>query len=157
MKINVYDYVTANNYYNEDHYWISIRDFGKNDYFVPGNNTLVLVFDDVDPFRVENGIIHDYYAREFLKRNPIYFNKLMSRKCFNIAINAFLQRKDLNIHCFAGMSRSQAVAYVLNIYVNKFLENNDKDFTRNIVNSLHRQMVNPLVLNIMSDTLTEIL
>jgi len=153
MKINVYDYVTANNYYNEDHYWISIRDIGKEDYFTPGENTLVLVFDDTDPFRVYNGLVHEYYASQYRKRNPVYFTREMSHKCFDIARYAHSQRKDLNIHCFAGMSRSQAVAYVLNIYINKIVEDNDKDFTRNIVNSLNRQMVNPMVLNIMTETM----
>ena len=73
MKINVYDYVTANNYYNEDHYWISIRDIGKEDYFTPGENTLVLVFDDTDPVREPRRIMR--LMRQRYPRKPVLISE----------------------------------------------------------------------------------
>ena len=60
-------------------------------------------------------------------------------------------KKEINIHCFAGVSRSQAVGHVLNIFFN-CLEGNERDFFNSIPKFT---MMNPHVVNIMMNVFKE--
>lgn len=134
--------------------WISIRDFGRDELYniidTQADNILKLTFDDVDPYRVKHNMNHPFYVEEYKKRSPIYFNESMARSIIDFVDN--LNGEDLNIHCWAGLSRSQAIGYAINIFYNGYSERNN-DFISNIPNF---SMVNPFVFNIMMNMLAKL-
>jgi predicted protein tyrosine phosphatase len=52
----------------------------------------------------------------------------MAREIIKFSCNIYKKKQDLNIHCWAGKSRSQAIAFCLNQYFNMFCENNEEDY-----------------------------
>lgn len=144
MKINVYSLEEAIRNINGGS-WISIRDNGFEYLYENIDNraddVLALYFDDVDPYRVKYNLIHSFYVKAYKTREPIYFNKDMASDIYDFVLG----KKEVNIHCFAGVSRSQAVGHVINIFFN-CLQGDEEDFIKSIPNY---SMVNPLVIDVM--------
>ena len=152
MKIKVYSLPEADEIIEDVRgNWISIRDKGYDELYKKidenADDCLVLYFDDIDPYGVRNNLIHPFYAKQFESREPIYFDKEMASDIYGWAID----KKEVNIHCFAGVSRSQAVGHVLNIFFN-CLEGNETDFFDSIPKFT---MMNPQVVNIMMNVFKE--
>jgi len=159
MKINVFSYKDAeqkielNESYRRN--WISIRDIGFESIYKKLDelceNVLIIKFDDVTEFNVKHNLIHPFYERELKNRQLVYFNSEMAREIINFSNK--LQNDTINIHCWAGKSRSQAIAYCLNQYYNLFLENNEEDFIHNLQNSVNNFMGNYDVIKVMNKEL----
>lgn len=149
MKIKIYSLNDANKVNGGN--WISIRDKGFEEFYKhideTADDVLVLTFDDIHPYHVKHDMIHDFYKNAISKREPIYFNEDMANDIYD-----FVKNKDsINIHCFAGISRSQAVGHIINIFFNA-LPGNKVDF----INSIQKfSVMNPLVLNIMENVFKE--
>ena len=85
-----------------------------------GINAKVVYFDDIDPYRFYHDMEHPTIKAKFAdgKRQPVFFNKELASEIVNWVMDIW--KKDHNatikIHCWAGRSRSQAVAYWLNMY-----------------------------------------
>ena len=130
MKINVFSYLNAekkflqNQKYRRN--WISIRDFGYEYLYAKMDeyckNVLIIQFDDVLKYNVQRNIWHPFYAREIKKRELVYFNENMAKQIIRFANDVYNKGQMLNIHCWAGKSRSQAIAFCLNQYYNLFWE-----------------------------------
>ncbi len=58
----------------------------------------------------------------------VRFDEVHAHQIKIFAETALLENKDLIIHCAAGISRSPAIAEVLNEYINKFLTENPNDY-----------------------------
>ena len=131
--------------------WISIRDKGYDNLYREidknAEDCLVLYFDDVDQYTVRHKMLHPFYLKQFETREPIYFDEQMASDIYGWALG----KKEINIHCFAGVSRSQAVGHVLNIFFN-CLEGNERDFFNSIPKFT---MTNPHVVNIMMNIFKE--
>ena len=152
MKIKVYSLPEAEQIIEDVRgNWISIRDRGYDELYKKidenADDCLVLYFDDVDNYRVRNNLIHPFYVKQFMTREPIYFDEQMASDIYGWALG----KKEINIHCFAGVSRSQAVGHVLNIFFN-CLEGNERDFFNSIPKFT---MMNPHVVNIMMNVFKE--
>lgn len=138
--------------------WISIRDVEKQNtlgYSVAGN-VLELFFDDVTPYIVECDIMHPYYKDRMKERALIYFDESMARKILEFSNNVFEQQGSLaimNIHCWAGKSRSQAIAESLNIFYNLVRENRPAHYARNIRHNFDNFIGNTHVFKIMNQQL----
>lgn len=162
MIINVYSYKEAENQVlinkNKRKNWISIRDFGYEHLYrqfdeVCKKNILIIEFDDVTRFNEHHHLMHPFYETLAAKRNLIHFDKEMAEKIIKFADYIYDKNEELNIHCWAGKSRSQAVGYCLNQYYNLFVENNEEDFIRNLENSIDKFIGNYDVIKIMEKTL----
>lgn len=103
---------------------ISITDIGYANSPVPENhpNALILAFDDITPYLVKHALEHPYYIHASMCRDLVYFDDDMAWQ-----IIRFVQRQifsgtsdDLLIHCYAGVSRSAAVALFLDAYCPAF-------------------------------------
>lgn len=144
MKINVYSLDKAEQIANGGN-WISIRDIGFEHLYKAidenADNILKLYFDDVSPYSVSHGMIYPFYEEQFKKRCPVYFDDGMASDIYEWALG----KDEINIHCFAGISRSQSIAHVINVFFNCLCGKED-DFIRNIPDF---SMVNPYVFNIM--------
>ena len=103
-----------------------------------GENILKLQFDDV---RELPGV----------RRRP--FDRNMAEKIIDFVTHCDHTR-ELYVNCSAGISRSGAVGYILNLYVNKLLENDPQDFE--LFSRLNPQVdANPLVKEILISVITE--
>lgn len=116
-------YYTDKNWYNDPNkYFISIAGLADGcEYPCPfltkdSKRVLHLLFDDVTETEKDNPCI-------------IIFNDDHANKIFEF-IKTIPDEDDITIYvnCAAGISRSGAVGYVLNIYFNKFINENNKDF-----------------------------
>jgi predicted protein tyrosine phosphatase len=96
---------------------------------------------------------HQFFDDIRKRRNLIHFNEEHARKIIKFSTNIFYNNEDLNIHCFAGRSRSQAVGYVLNQYFNLYLTHNPDDYRLNILNNNEKFMANPDVIKVMNNVL----
>jgi predicted protein tyrosine phosphatase len=140
MIINVYslknaiDIIETNN-----KNWISIRDANFNHIYKPiddyANNLLTLTFDDVTHYHEKNNMLHPFYTK--LKRDLIHFDYSMAEQIKEFSDIIFNNNESINIHCYAGQSRSQAIGTFLNNYYNLFLDNNVDDYLINIKNNVH--------------------
>ena len=125
MKINVFSYKDAEAQFiiNESYRnnWISIRDIGYESLYAKMDelctNVKIVKFDDVTNFQLKHDLIHAFYKREFKNREPILFDNKMARDIINFT-NQFNKNDMINIHCWAGKTRSQAIGYCLNQYYN---------------------------------------
>ena len=110
-----------------------------------GVNMLTINFDDIDPYRFYHGMEHPSVRNKFAngQLEPLFFNQKMAE-----AIVDWVKRLweadhgvVVKVHCWAGRSRSQAVAYWLNIYFNLILDRNLDDFyennARNVFEKVH--------------------
>ena len=158
MKINVFSYLNAekkflqNQKYRRN--WISIRDFGYEYLYAKMDeyckNVLIIQFDDVLKYNVQRNIWHPFYAREIKKRELVYFNENMAKQIIKFANDVYNKGQMLNIHCWAGKSRSQAIAFCLNQYYNLFWEDNEQDYIYNLNNSIDNFMGNADVIKILT-------
>jgi predicted protein tyrosine phosphatase len=161
MKINVHSLATTIKLISSDEKyqknWISIRDIGHStlykDIDTKCSNICVLEFDDVTYYNVEHNLIHPYFNDIRKVRNFQHFNEEFANKIFNFAKQIFDADEELNIHCYAGKSRSQAIGYVLNQYFNLYLESNLIDFERNIKVNNHKFMGNSDVIKVMNEVM----
>lgn len=94
---------------------ISINDIGYMSP-VPDNhdNVLRLWFDDVTPYLIKHNLIHPYYLKEAQKRSLVLFDDAMAKDVrefvYTIASGYFGNEMSLYVHCYAGVSRSTAIA-----------------------------------------------
>ena len=128
MKINFYSYEEASRISEKKKNmpWISIRDVGYEEHYSKinenSNNVCSLVFDDVDHGRVSCGMIASFYRSQYTVRKPVYFTEGMAEGILFFCLD---NRELINIHCWAGISRSSAVAFVINNFFG------DDDFEEN--------------------------
>lgn len=159
MKINIFSYQNAEKKIIEStsyrKNWISIRDIGFESYYKKLDdlceNVLVVKFDDVTEFEVKHKIYHPFYHKISEKRPFVLFNSEMARQIIKFVNN--IKDNEINIHCWAGKSRSQAIGSCLNQYYNLFMENNEEDFIRNLQHSVDNFMANSDVIKIMNKEL----
>lgn len=157
MIINIVPYKQAemlilNEIYPKN--WISIRDVGYEHLYKNiddfGKNVLKIEFDDITYYDETHNLLHPFYARAKQKRQLIHFGIVHALNIIEFAEKIFESDEELNIHCWAGMSRSQAVGYALNTYFNLYKTQNYKDFTRNVLKFNDRFKANPDVLKYMN-------
>lgn len=150
MKINIYSLSDAEEIINGGD-WISIREKNLDHLYKKidekADNCLALYFDDVDPYTVRHKMLHPFYLKEFQKREPVLFDEQMASDIYGFVLG----KKEINIHCYAGVSRSQAIGHVINIFFN-CLTGNEEDFFNSIPGY---SMVNPHVLNTMMKVFKE--
>ena len=83
---------------------------------------------------------HDYYTRyEGVQLMTMWDFYRIKRFC-DVRLD-----KDFIVHCTAGISRSYTVSYCLNIYYNRMVMRNDKDFFQFIDKYQKRGKINPWV------------
>lgn len=161
MKINVYSLKRANELILSDincqKNWISIRDVGYSELYKYirsiCKNVCVIEFDDITHYQVKYDLLHPYFNNLLKNRDLIYFNEEHAKQILDFAQKVFDSGEELNIHCYAGKSRSQAIGYVLNQYFNLYLTQNLKDFKRNINFNNERFMANSDVIKIFNKIL----
>jgi predicted protein tyrosine phosphatase len=136
---------------------ISIRDIGYNELYNTlddnAKNMLVLKFDDVTAFSIKNKMIHEFYDYKSKKRDLVLFNEDMAKEIIKFANTVYNTNSSLTIHCWAGKSRSQAIAYVLNNYYNLLKENNLEDYKNNLSQFLNDFHGNQDVIRILTNCL----
>lgn len=164
MKINIFPYTKAeklvqeNSKYRKN--WISIRDIGFQNYYKNldkyGENVLKLRFDDVTDFNIYHKLLHPFYEEQQKKRDLILFDENMARQIISFATNVYDKNETLNIHCWAGKSRSQAIGFCLNQYFNLFWENNEEDYIRNLQYSMPNFNGNFDVIKILTEELYQL-
>ena len=156
MKLNVYGLNKALNKVKKGGNWISIRDRYTNDETnekyacmdrrIPryGCRSMTIYFDDIDPYRFYHDMEHPMIKVKFAdpSHEPVFFGPEHVKEIMDFVSPLWEQDHDveINIHCWAGKSRSQAVAYYLNIYFNlmldhdvdAFIENNQRNITDKI-------------------------
>lgn len=160
MIINVYSLDKANKKILSDiksqKNWISIRDYGYSELYKYINickNICIIEFDDVTYYEEKHDLLISFFKKIKEKREFIHFTEDHAKKILNFAIDIFNKNEELNIHCYAGKSRSQAVGYVLNQYFNLYLTNNKEDFIRNIMHNNEKFMGNTDVIKVMNKIL----
>ena len=132
--------------------WISIRDIGYDHIYEDMDrlceNVLVLKFDDVTRFNAERGYIHQVYKDAQQNRGLVFFDEEMADRIIKFAKSI----KDgwINIHCWAGLSRSQAVGYCLNTYFNLYKEDLPIAYTCNLNHSIDKFLGNYDVIRILT-------
>ena len=161
MIINVFSYNKAESSIKENERfrknWISIRDLGYSKLYnvldEMCENVLELYFDDVTEYSIKHNMLHPFYIKEYMRRGLVCFNEEHAIQIIDFANEIYERNEELNIHCWAGKSRSQAVGYVLNTYYNLYLNKNKKDFFRNINHNFDNFMGNYDVMRIMNKVL----
>lgn len=160
MIINIFSYKKVKEIIHLEEYkrnWISVRDYGYEHLYSDldnnGENILKVYFDDVTNFNIKHDLIHPIYKEIIKNRNFILFSNEQANQILDFAHKIYKSKETLNIHCWAGKSRSQAIGYVLNNYFNLFLENNKIDYIRNLEQCSRNFMPNPDVLKILNQTL----
>ena len=120
-------------------------------------NAKVVYFDDIDPYRFYHGMEHVSIQEKFKdgQKAPIFFNSDIAKDIVKWVMD--LWKKDHNctikVHCWAGRSRSQAVAYWLNMYFNLILERNIEDYmANNAINVTEKIHFNCEVLRVFTAT-----
>ena len=100
-----------------------------------GINAKIVYFDDIDPYRFYHDMEHPFIKSKFVDgtHQPTFFTREIASEIMNWTMDVW--KKDHNatikVHCWAGRSRSQAVAYWLNMYFNLMLERNLEDYVAN--------------------------
>lgn len=117
-------------------------------------NVKVFTFDDVTEFQFSHNIMHPFYKIASDNRGLIYFDHAMAKQIKQFAEQIWFKHLgELNIHCYAGKSRSQAIASSLNTYINLFLSHNKLDYLYNIQKFNVKHHPNPEILQIMNKAL----
>lgn len=156
MKFEVYNLNGALNRIEKGGNWISIRDFYTDDLTKQkygaldrriargGANALTLYFDDIDPYRFYHDMEHPCVKKCFSDPNktPRFFNADIAKQIVDWTLKIWQadHNATVKVHCWAGRSRSQAVAYWLNMYFNLRLERNIQDYTMSNVNNVHEKV-----------------
>ena len=80
-----------------------------------GINALVVAFDDIDPYRFKYGMEHYTIKQQFAdgQLTPIFFNPEIAKQIVDWTMKIWNEDHNatIKVHCWAGRSRSQAVAY----------------------------------------------
>lgn len=158
MIINIFSYEEAKkNLEKHKKNWISIRDIGYSNIYKDldekAENILELYFDDVTEFNIKHDTLHPFYKRAYMHRGLICFNEEMAKKIIEFSHKIYKKDEELNIHCWAGKSRSQAIGHCLNIYYNCYYENKNIDYIKNIKSSIDNFTGNFDVIRIMTKEL----
>lgn len=122
-----------------------------------GVNMLTINFDDIDPYRFYHGMEHPSIKDKFKdgQLEPIFFNSQIAGDIMRWVLDIWSADKDctIKIHCWAGRSRSQAVAYWLNMYFNLIVDRNlDDYYDNNIRNVTEKVHFNCEVLRVFTET-----
>lgn len=72
-------------------------------------NVCILEFDDVTQYNIEHNLIHPFFQDIMKHRILCLFTEEDARKVLNFAWSVYKKGESLNIHCYAGRSRSQAI------------------------------------------------
>jgi predicted protein tyrosine phosphatase len=135
--------------------WISVRDLGYEHLYKDidenVNNILKITFDDLTKYQIKNDLIHPVYKDVVGSREILYFCEEHAKQIIKFSDKVFNNNGELNIHCYAGRSRSQAIGHVLNSYYNLYKEKNENDYVLNLKNSIKKFMPNHDVLSILSN------
>jgi rhodanese-related sulfurtransferase len=110
-----------------------------------GINCKVIHFDDIDPYRFYHGMEHPSIKQKFAdgQKEPIFFNSQIAGEIMKWVLDIWTADKNctIKVHCWAGRSRSQAVAYWLNMYFNLLADRNLDDYydnnIRNVTEKVH--------------------
>lgn len=158
MIINIFSYEKAKqNLKKHPKNWISIRDLGYSNLYEDldnnASNVLELYFDDVTDYNIKCDTLHPFYKKAYMKRGLVCFNNEHAKNIIDFTNNIYNKDEELNIHCWAGKSRSQAIGYCLNTYYNCFLNHNKNDYIKNINNSIKCFIGNYDVIRIMTEEL----
>ena len=156
MKFEVYNLNGALNRIEKGGNWISIRDLYCDDLTKEkysaldrritrgGANALTLYFDDIDPYRFKYGMEHYSIKQKFAdgQLTPIFFNPEIAKQIVDWVMKIWNEDHNdtIKVHCWAGRSRSQAVAYWLNMYFNLILDRNIQDYTMNNARNVHEKV-----------------
>lgn len=159
MIINVMSLNNANKIIETDENyrgnWISIREHDHpllyKNFDRLCSNICKLEFDDVTYYDEKHNLIHPFFQDVKKTRQLIHFNEKHAEQILKFATEVSHKNQPLNIHCYAGRSRSQAIGYVLNIYFNLIKERNLTDFNRNLQNNNLAFRGNPDVIKIMNE------
>lgn len=114
-----------------------------------------LYFDNVNDHNIHTNTLHPFYQREYLRRGLVCFTEDHARQIISFSNNVYNRKEELNIHCWAGRSRSQAIGYCLNNYYNLFLNPNKEDYLYNLNNSIDRFIGNYDVIRILTKELNK--
>lgn len=106
------------------------------------DNCLFLCFDDIDP--------HCYYDESSLIVGLCPFNNNFAIEIFQFVEKTEKEKKDLIVHCTAGISRSAAVSKYANNLVNRIWSNNEEDFWLSEKSHYNIQVPNPFVLSVLN-------
>lgn len=122
-----------------------------------GINAKVVYFHDIDPYRFHNGMEHPSVISQFVDggTKPVFFNSDIAREIVDWAMAIWNNDHNdtIKIHCWAGRSRSQAVAYWLNVYFNLVIDTNLQAFLdNNELNVTEKVHFNCEVLRVFTDT-----
>ena len=157
MKIYIYSYREVQRLWDKGRNWISIRDIGYDELYKEldkeGKNILKLYFDDITEFNKEHNLLHPFYNKQAEKRELRGFTTDIAERIKRFTDEVYMRGQDIQIHCWAGISRSQAIGAELNIYYNLFLQNNEEDFIINLRRNNGRYCGNYDVSRIMKESL----
>ena len=122
-----------------------------------GINCKVIHFDDIDPYRFYHDMEHPSVKQKFVdgQKSPIFFNSQIAGEIMKWVLDLWTVDHNctIKIHCWAGRSRSQAVAYWLNMYFNLMLERNVEDYVaNNVINVSEKVHFNCEVLRVFTST-----
>ena len=132
---------------------ISIQDSGYEEFYNLKHKTILrLTFDDVTSYTVRHRLLHPFYEEAFKTREPILFNEEMALQIFSFAEKARQNNQNLFIHCWAGMSRSVAVALCLNTIFNLLIYCNISHYNSSLKQILTKAMPNSDVIKITMQT-----
>lgn len=118
------------------------------------DNVLFCQFDDMTPEQSSK------LPNNFLSLTiPRLFNRDMAIEILRFAEKTNNEGKDLIVHCTAGVSRSAAVSFALNGYINAALggHNDDFEWTNNLYGCERSPCANPHVSRIMNNVIEEFL
>jgi predicted protein tyrosine phosphatase len=135
--------------------WISIRERDFPELYDEIDrlckNICKVEFDDVTHYDEKHDLIHQFFKEVKKHRDLIHFNEIHAKQIFEFATKIYKLNEPLNIHCYAGHSRSQAIGYVLNVYFNLIKTHNLTDFNRNLQNNNLAFRGNSDVIKIMNE------
>lgn len=122
-----------------------------------GINAKVIYFDDIDPYRFYHDMEHPTIKAKYVDKTkePVFFTAELAKEIVLWVVDIW--KKDRNatvkVHCWAGRSRSQAVAYWLNMYFNLILDRNLPDYYANNALNVHPKVhFNCEVLRVFTET-----
>lgn len=122
-----------------------------------GIHAKIVYFDDIDPYRFYHDMEHPFIKSKFVDgtHQPTFFNSQIADEIMKWVMPIWTKDNNCNIkvHCWAGRSRSQAVAYWLNMYFNLIMSKNLDDYhENNIRNVTEKVHFNCEVLRVFTST-----
>ena len=122
-----------------------------------GINAKIVHFDDIDPYRFYHDMEHPFIKAKFVDgtHQPTFFDSKIAEDIMTWVKEIWDKNHDatIKVHCWAGRSRSQAVAFWLNIYFNLIMDRNLDDYhENNIRNVTEKVHFNCEVLRVFTST-----